>query len=66
MRLSFVFASAAFACAALFSALPSRAADDKEKVVPDKGAGELDLTQFPGQVVEEVIVPVPRDRKSVV
>ncbi len=61
MRLSFVFASAAFACAALFSALPSRAADDKEKVVPDKGAGELDLTQFPGQVVEEVIVPVPSE-----
>lgn len=61
MRPSIVFTSAAFACAALFSTLPSRAAEDKEKVVPDKGAGELDLSQFPGQVVEEIIVPVPSE-----
>ena len=61
MRPPTVFASAAFACAALFTTLPSRAADGKEKVVPDKGAGELDLSQFPGQVVEEVIVPVPSE-----
>jgi hypothetical protein len=46
--------------AALLAAAPSIAADDN-KVVPDKGAGELDLSQFPGQVVEEVIVPVPSE-----
>lgn len=32
-----------------------------DKVVQDKGAGELDLTQFPGQVIGEVIVPVPSE-----
>lgn len=32
-----------------------------DKVVQDKGAGELDLTQFPGQVIDEVIVPVPSE-----
>jgi hypothetical protein len=43
-------------------AVPALAADPTEKkVVPDKGAGELDLSQFPGQVVEEVIVPVPSE-----
>lgn len=46
---------------ALLAAAPSSFADDKKKVVPDKGAGELDLSQFPGQVVEEVIVPVPSE-----
>ena len=34
-------------------------ADDPPVVPPNKGGGELDLTQFPGQVVDEVIVPVP-------
>ena len=34
---------------------------EEKKVVPDKGAGELDLSQFPGQVVDEVIVPVPSE-----
>lgn len=38
---------------------PVPAASDK--VVQDKGAGELDLTQFPGQVIDEVIVPVPSE-----
>ena len=42
-------------------ALLSTAADDASKVAPDKGAGELDLTQFPGQIVDEVIVPVPSE-----
>ena len=52
----------ALLCAALLSTCPSsRGADEKEKIVPDKGAGELDLTQFPGQVVDEVIVPVPSE-----
>ncbi|MES2705534.1 MAG: hypothetical protein V4726_02915 [Verrucomicrobiota bacterium] len=32
-----------------------------DKVIQDKGAGELDLTQFPGQVIGEVIVPVPSE-----
>ena len=45
----------------MLSTLPARAAEDKDKVVPDKGAGELDLTKFPGQVVDEVIVPVPSE-----
>ena len=48
-------------CAAIFVVTTSVAADKKDKVVPDKGAGELDLTQFPGQVVDEVIVPVPSE-----
>jgi hypothetical protein len=47
--------------AALIVAAPVSAADKEQKVVPDKGAGELDLSQFPGQVVEEVIVPVPSE-----
>lgn len=42
-------------------ALPVSAAEEKEKLVPDKSAGELDLTEFPGQVVDEVIVPVPSE-----
>jgi hypothetical protein len=42
------------------AALPLAAAEN-DKVVPDKGAGELDLTQFPGQIVDEVIVPVPSE-----
>lgn len=46
-------------CAVFLSAFSCPAADDK--VVPDKGAGELDLSQFPGQVVDEVIVPVPSE-----
>jgi hypothetical protein len=45
----------------LFTSLSCPAAEEKDKVVPDKGAGELDLTQFPGQVVDEVIVPVPSE-----
>ena len=36
-------------------------ADDPPVVPPNKGGGELDLTQFPGQVVDEVIVPVPSE-----
>ncbi|HEX2747678.1 MAG TPA: hypothetical protein VHM91_06750 [Verrucomicrobiales bacterium] len=40
---------------------PPPAKEEPEKVVPDKGAGELDLTKFPGKVVEEVIVPVPSE-----
>src|SRR5687768_8706315 len=49
--------------AVFLTALSCPAADEKakDKVVPDKGAGELDLTQFPGQVVDEVIVPVPSE-----
>ena len=49
--------------ALFFTALSCPAAEEKvkDKVVPDKGAGELDLTQFPGQVVDEVIVPVPSE-----
>ena len=31
----------------------------------DKGGGELDLTKFPGQVIDEVIVPVPSEIFSV-
>ncbi|MEN9283086.1 MAG: hypothetical protein RLZZ179_579 [Verrucomicrobiota bacterium] len=31
----------------------------------DKGGGELDLSQFPGQVVDEVIIPVPSEIFSV-
>jgi len=30
-------------------------------VPPDKGGGELDLSKFPGQVIDEVIVPVPSE-----
>jgi hypothetical protein len=30
-------------------------------VLPDKGGGELDLTRFPGQVIDEVVVPVPSE-----
>ena len=29
--------------------------------VDNKGGGELDLTKFPGQVIDEVIVPVPSE-----
>ena len=53
--------AAGILCAASLSVLPCMAADDNEKVVPDKGAGELDLSKFPGQVVDEVIVPVPSE-----
>lgn len=51
------------ACTAgwLSLAVLSTAADDPNKVAPDKGAGELDLTRFPGQIVDEVIVPVPSE-----
>lgn len=31
----------------------------------DKGGGELDLTKFPGQVIDEVVVPVPSEIFSV-
>jgi hypothetical protein len=27
----------------------------------DKGGGELDLTKFPGQVIDEVVIPVPSE-----
>lgn len=37
------------------------AADETEPPAADKGSGELDLTQFPGQIVDEVIVPVPSE-----
>lgn len=37
------------------------AADETEPPATDKGSGELDLTQFPGQIVDEVIVPVPSE-----
>lgn len=30
-------------------------------IAPDKGGGELDLTKFPGQVIDEVVVPVPSE-----
>ncbi len=48
---------------ALFSAAnnSAEAGAGADKVAPDKGAGELDLTQFPGQIVDEVIVPVPSE-----
>lgn len=48
----------------LCTSLPSGAQDADPagpKVVPDKGSGELDLTNFPGQVIDEVIVPVPSE-----
>lgn len=45
------------------AAKPAAAADDK--VAPDKGGGELDLSKFPGQIVDEVIVPVPSEIFSV-
>ncbi len=60
--------AAGFLCAALLSAPLCSAQGTKEaekkeaeKVAPDKGAGELDLTKFPGQIVDEVIVPVPSE-----
>lgn len=61
MKPSTTFRSAGLLSAVLFTALPCPAGDEKDKVVPDKGAGELDLSQFPGQVVDEVIVPVPSE-----
>ncbi len=40
--------------------------DENPKVVPEKeGSGELDLTHFPGEVVDDVIVPVPSEIFSV-
>ncbi len=63
----------AFRTAALLAALlpcafaqtppPAPAAPPKAvPVVPlDKGGGELDLTRFPGQVIDEVVVPVPSE-----
>lgn len=75
MKFSTNFPVSGVLCLVLFSALPCPAADTKpktakentpagvapDKVTPDKGAGELDLTKFPGKVVEEVIVPVPSE-----
>ena len=37
------------------------AATPPAAVPVDKGGGELDLTKFPGQVIDEVIVPVPSE-----
>ena len=41
--------------------------EDGPKVIPDKGSGsgELDLSAFPGQVVNDVVVPVPSEIFSV-
>lgn len=48
-------------------AAPSADSPEPEKVVPEKddGSGELDLSRFPGQVIDEVIVPVPSEIFSV-
>ena len=41
-------------------------AKEAARVVPEKeGSGELDLTNFPGQVVDDVVVPVPSEIFSV-
>ncbi len=37
----------------------------KPAAAVDKGGGELDLTKFPGQVIDEVVVPVPSEIFSV-
>lgn len=57
--------TAAFLAAAvpLASAQPAAAPAPAAPVAvpPDKGGGELDLTKFPGQVIDEVVVPVPSE-----
>ncbi len=41
---------------------PATTAATPTAAVPlDKGGGELDLSKFPGQVIDEVIVPVPSE-----
>jgi hypothetical protein len=40
-------------------------AQNATAILPDKGGGELDLTQFPGQIIDEVVVPVPSEIFSV-
>jgi hypothetical protein len=48
--------------ASAVTAQTSKPAATPTAAVPaDKGGGELDLTQFPGQVIDEVIVPVPSE-----
>ena len=52
--------------ALLAAVLPSASAQSAAPkappaVLPDKGGGELDLTKFPGQVIDEVVVPVPSE-----
>ena len=46
-------------------AKPTVPARNAEAILPDKGGGELDLTQFPGQIIDEVVVPVPSEIFSV-
>ena len=48
--------------ASAVTAQTSKPAATPTAAVPaDKGGGELDLTKFPGQVIDEVIVPVPSE-----
>ncbi len=52
--------------AAILTAQPKPAEKPPVTIVPvapldNKGGGELDLTKFPGQVIDEVIVPVPSE-----
>ncbi len=46
-------------------AAPKAAAAAASVASVDKGGGELDLTKFPGQVIDEVVVPVPSEIFSV-
>jgi hypothetical protein len=55
MRISIIFLT--LSCSVL---LGSATAQDSPSAVKE-GSGELDLTKFPGQVIEDVIIPVPSE-----
>lgn len=62
-RARFVFLTAALLAAVPLPLLAQSEGSPKAApaLSPDKGGGELDLSKFPGQVIDEVIVPVPSE-----
>lgn len=62
-RVRSVFLTAALLAggAAVLTAQPKPPATAPAAPTDNKGGGELDLSKFPGQIIDEVIVPVPSE-----
>lgn len=62
-RVRSVFLTAALLAggAAVLTAQPKPPATAPAAPIDNKGGGELDLSKFPGQIIDEVIVPVPSE-----